>query len=99
MEHAYRVAQAFMSQFESPEEWFANVHLIVQKSQDDVLICSNARESCEAGVPDNLQVKLADLVKEHASKGEVNAYVAMFQDQEWDLAVIPVENQEIALPA
>jgi hypothetical protein len=99
MEHAYRVAQAFMPQFKSPEEWFANVHLIVQKSQDDVVICSNARESRDAGVPDNLQVKLADLVKEHASKGEVNAYVAILQGQEWDLAVIPVENQETGPPA
>ena len=95
--YVYKVAQAFLAQFASPHEWFANVHLIVHHGPEEVTICSTAKESQEAGVPDNLQVKLADLVKEHAEKGEVFAYVAFKRRQPeggWDLMAIPGHSRE-----
>lgn len=98
METLFTLAQNFVGQFGSPDEWWAHTHLVVCRDNGkgdpvpgDIEILGTAQEASQAGVPGDIQSKMAEMLKEHISKGEVYAYAAVTDPQRrhWELAAIP----------
>jgi hypothetical protein len=99
LETLFLLSQKFLYQFETPEEWWTHVHLFVFYSEDDIRICENAKESKDAGVPDEIQEQLMTTLKEHMARGETYAYAAIRKEAGWEFAAIPGTTQEEAQKA